>query len=271
MNKFDVLLNWKRACLHNVRLLDVGLGDDNQAALSVELGGQEAHFLGGAVFADWYRNDIGKVGYLQRSLDTRDLYDRFTFSPYLDQSLRRVPELDLPSHSADGRVMETVGWRCDARPEGFRAPATVIPGENGSFVADETVALSLRIPPEFIMECRQVQKTPEEVLRGFIGDAAGLMNYLANPRADGYCSNGSDERTYAESWLDRAYGMERVPLEKLAVEDQEREETDATAVELLDYLGDFHERGGSTDEFLEAVRALVDRKALGGSGDTGDA
>lgn len=62
MNKFDVLLNWKRACLHNVLLVDVGPGDDNQVALSVELGGQETRLLGGAVFADWYRNDIGKVG-----------------------------------------------------------------------------------------------------------------------------------------------------------------------------------------------------------------
>ena len=44
------------------------------------------------------------------------------------------------------------------------------------------------------------------MLRGFIADVCGLMNYVKLPREDGYSSHGSDERDYAEQWFDRAYG-----------------------------------------------------------------
>jgi len=48
-----------------------------------------------------------------------------------------------------------------------------------------------------------------QVLRGFIADAASLNNYMAEPRADGYSSNGSDERMLAYDYIERAYGMRR--------------------------------------------------------------
>jgi hypothetical protein len=38
------------------------------------------------------------------------------------------------------------------------------------------------------------------VLRGFIADLCGIMNWANNPRADGYSSNGSDERQMAEQY-----------------------------------------------------------------------
>jgi hypothetical protein len=273
MSKFDMLLNWqwKEIQVHNVGLVDASPGEDGQVSLSVRLANETAVLLGAGTYADWYRDDIGKFGYLERAVTARDLRDRFYFRAYADQSLRRVYELDLPATSPDGRVPDTVGWRCASRPEGFRAPATVIPGQGGDFVADETIAVTLRVPPEFVMECRQVQRTPEEVLRGFIADAASIQNYVARPRADGYSSNGSDERSHAESWLDRAYGMERVSIEAIAVEDQERADIDDATGELQDCLNVFRDQGGSIEEFLDAVQALVPRKAAETKGDAGGA
>lgn len=64
--------------------------------------------------------------------------------------------------------------------------------------------LTLELPPEFIDLCRSCNVPPEVVLRGFIADLAGIMNWAANPRTDGYSSNGSDERRLAEEYFDRA-------------------------------------------------------------------
>jgi hypothetical protein len=63
--------------------------------------------------------------------------------------------------------------------------------------------LTLTLPEEFIELCRQDGVTPETVLRGFIADLCGIMNYIAEPRADGYSSNGSDERSMARDYYER--------------------------------------------------------------------
>ena len=44
---------------------------------------------------------------------------------------------------------------------------------------------------------------PEVVLRGFIGDLYGIINWSNHPRADGYGSSGSDERRMAEEYYER--------------------------------------------------------------------
>jgi hypothetical protein len=72
-------------------------------------------------------------------------------------------------------------------------------------IKDSTVPLEIRIPPEFIQLCKSRGLTPEDALRGFIADLCGLQNYIAEPREDGYSSNGSDERMMAREWFDRAY------------------------------------------------------------------
>ena len=41
------------------------------------------------------------------------------------------------------------------------------------------------------------------MLRGFIADLAGIINWAANPRSDGYGSNGSDERMRARDYYER--------------------------------------------------------------------
>ena len=63
--------------------------------------------------------------------------------------------------------------------------------------------ITLELPPEFIGLCEDDGVTPETVLRGFIGDLAGIVNWKANPRADGYNSNGSDEREMAMDYYRR--------------------------------------------------------------------
>lgn len=66
-----------------------------------------------------------------------------------------------------------------------------------------TNKLTLELPTEFIERCAADGVTPETVLRGFIGDLCGIVNWAANPRADGYSSNGSDERMMARDYYER--------------------------------------------------------------------
>jgi hypothetical protein len=67
----------------------------------------------------------------------------------------------------------------------------------------KTARLTLELPPEFIALCREDNVPPEVVLRGFIADLAGIMNWASAPRADGYSSNGSDECRYAMEYYER--------------------------------------------------------------------
>jgi hypothetical protein len=67
----------------------------------------------------------------------------------------------------------------------------------------KTRRLTLQLPPEFVELCEGDGVTPEQVLRGFIADLAGIMNWAASPRADGYSSNGSDERRMAMEYYER--------------------------------------------------------------------
>lgn len=63
--------------------------------------------------------------------------------------------------------------------------------------------VTIELPPEFIRLCERDQVKPQVVLRGFIADLCGIMNWVNNPRADGYSSNGSDERRMAEEYYER--------------------------------------------------------------------
>lgn len=63
--------------------------------------------------------------------------------------------------------------------------------------------LSLQLPPEFIALCEGDGIEPEFVLRGFIADLCGIMNWQSSPREDGYSSNGSDERSMARQYYER--------------------------------------------------------------------
>jgi hypothetical protein len=63
--------------------------------------------------------------------------------------------------------------------------------------------LTIELPAEFVELCAGDGVTPETVLRGFIADVSGIVNWQADPRKDGYSSNGSDERGMAQSYYER--------------------------------------------------------------------
>ena len=67
--------------------------------------------------------------------------------------------------------------------------------------ASKTVTLAL--PEEFIALCESDGVAPELVLRGFIADLCQIISWAAAPRTDGYCSNGSDERSMAMDYYRR--------------------------------------------------------------------
>jgi hypothetical protein len=250
--------------LHNVRLLDVVPGPDIYETLTVEYRGETRTVVSGGRWNDeWSRRDVGKVGYLVRALSMsgEDMPAGASyFRVYLDQSLRRVPELDDLRGRRDpgGQVLGTVGWWCESKPDGLLAPVGLIPGEHGSFIPDETISVTIRVPPEFVRECRAVQRSPEEVLKGFVADLAGISNYVSRPRADRFCSNGSDERMYAEQWLDRAYGMDRVDVFALEADDAERLDRQNDYDDLATLLDNYVTAGGTVRDLFKAVEQLVE-------------
>ena len=63
--------------------------------------------------------------------------------------------------------------------------------------------VTINLPEEFLELCDYDMTNPERVLRGFIADLCGIMNWGSNPRADKYSSNGSDEREFARAYYDR--------------------------------------------------------------------
>jgi len=67
----------------------------------------------------------------------------------------------------------------------------------------EKNTLTIQLPEEFIALCKRDDVTPELVLKGFIADLTGIMNWANNPREDGYSSNGSDERMMAREYYRR--------------------------------------------------------------------
>ena len=63
--------------------------------------------------------------------------------------------------------------------------------------------ITIELPAEFIALCEADGIEPETVIRGFIADLAEIMNWVSDPREDGYASNGSDERMKAREYYER--------------------------------------------------------------------
>lgn len=254
--------------IHNVRLVDVKHNESGYERLVVEHAGATRELVGGGRWTEEYsRRDIGRIGYLVPApwfrTDSPLPEGSCYFRAYVDPSLRRVPELDCAARIApgDGRAPEVVGWCCDSRSGGFRAPIGIIPGENGRYVPDETVPVTIRVPPEFVRESRRVQKSPEELLRSFVGDLAGIQNYVSCPRADSYGSNGSDEREYADAWLQRAHGMDAIDLDQVDDREREAETKQDQRDDFSALLDDFEHHGGNPDDLFAGVQAMVAKQA----------
>ena len=63
--------------------------------------------------------------------------------------------------------------------------------------------ITLDLPDEFIDLCKADNIAPEVILKGFIADLTGMMNWSKAPREDGYASHGSDERNMARQYYER--------------------------------------------------------------------
>lgn len=268
INGFDVFAALKQPGatlnVHNIKVIDIQPSESGHELMTVEYAGATHELIGGAWSEEFSRRDVGKFGCLVPANPVRGELPMGAchFYAYLDQSLRRVPELDRPSRANrnNGHAQEVIGWRCDGQPNGFRAPVGIIPGLGGRFVADESVAVTLRVPIEFVRECQRAQMTPEELLRSFAGDLAGIQNLIACPRADGCGSNGSDERDYADAWFQRAHGWHIVDLYEIERHEEEAKEKQAQRDDFADLLGDFESYGGKADDLFAAVQALVDKQ-----------
>ena len=63
--------------------------------------------------------------------------------------------------------------------------------------------IALDLPPEFVSLCKTDGVAPQLVLRGFIADLCEIISSIDARRADGYSSNGSDERCMAREYYER--------------------------------------------------------------------
>jgi hypothetical protein len=241
--------------LHNVKLCSAS-GDPVQLTIRVD----DAEIsVPGRGLPGHFDRSIGTVGSMAAYRCSNDSYSYyFAFRPYLDQSLRRAPELD---HVNSGGSGVEWCWVSDTHPNGVLTPCGFEPGENGQWIPDRTTSIQVPIPPEFEELCKEVGLSPLEVLRGFIADVCGILNYAATPRADGFSSNGSDERDMAAEYFERAYSVLReanagllAQSEANAQEAQRRED----AMEQVDLaLGEYLMAGGDYDTFVAAVEGLL--------------
>lgn len=131
----------------------------------------------------------------------------WTFTAYLDASLRRRSELDSP-----GRV----GWSNARRPGGWTCPRGIVPGERGMFHEDDTEQVTIAIPQEFFEICRIFRVSVDNALRAFIADACGIENNPNDQRADGYNRTSEKGTNAAEDYLNVAFSS-RVDLRSLVV------------------------------------------------------
>jgi hypothetical protein len=136
-------------------------------------------------------------------LTTRENGD-FSFKTYPDQRLRRAPEDDLRRSPAEEEDWLWC-WTLDGTDRRILVKPHFVPGVDGQHIDDETDTIELAVPPELSELCESRGLSVAEVLRGFIADLCGLQDSVANPREDGYASNGSDERRLADAWFERAY------------------------------------------------------------------
>ncbi|WP_155754109.1 hypothetical protein [Burkholderia vietnamiensis] len=104
--------------IHNVQLLDVRPGEDGRERFVVEHQGTKHELTGGSWNETFSRRDVGRFGYVLPATARLSEHREGVcyFRPYLDQSLRRVPEFDASTAAEDqgGRAPEVVGWVCDS-------------------------------------------------------------------------------------------------------------------------------------------------------------
>ena len=241
------------SALHDVKLETLREADGS-TIMVVARYGERAELPACSGWAKWLVSDVGKVGAL---VPAPTVDGSWTFRAYFDQSLRRAPELDGPDmEESPGRRPNVIGWRCEARLLGFRAPAGLVPGSHGAFVPDATEEVRVRVPQEFVSLCKQYGLAPNEMLNAFMADACDLSSTNALPRADGFQRSGSDEATMARAWVDRAFEHRRVEGSDDARDSAHGERVE----EFEDLLLEFQSLGGDPEGLLDLVRNQLDAR-----------
>ncbi|WP_397453181.1 hypothetical protein [Pseudomonas sp. NA-150] len=138
----------------------------------------------------------------------------YVFRSYIDQSLRRKPELDRFSKPTTQQIRLGVlgnewGWRNNRHPQGFRSPSEITPGVDGSFEPIQCQLLRLDVPREFIAFCRQYGCSPEAMLKSFIADTLQFQTNREKPRVDHYQKHASFAFDAVQTYLDRAHGWKK--------------------------------------------------------------
>ncbi len=144
--------------------------------------------------------NLGDVGCLTLLRPRR--LSAFAFARYPDPRLRRAPDLD---NEPAGQW----AWRVLGEDEDVvrHVRADLVPGKAGQVIKDTTTPLTFNVPMEFVQLAATRGLSPEQVLRGFIADLCELQNYFVLPREDGLSSHGSDERSLAREYFERAHGI----------------------------------------------------------------
>lgn len=236
--------------LHNVQLEGVR-EVDGATVMVVSRNGDRGEMPACAGCSKWLLPEVGKFGALVPAPTSERSW---TFRAYVDQSLRRAPELDGPSDDdSPGRIPNVIGWRCKGRSRGFRAPVGLVPGSGGAFVPDTTEEVRLRAPQEFILLCKQFGLRPDEMLNAFMADACDLSSTNALPRADGFQRSGSDEADLAQAWIERAF-RDRLMEGPVATVDQAHGDR---VEEFDELLAEFQWLGGDPDGLLDLVRSQL--------------
>ena len=174
---------------YDVELLAV---DTSRKRLDLRLG-REIITAQSACSVIWPAGTVGSFRFLNGS-------DHCAFEPYMDQRLRRFPELD---------EKKPLRWAWRVGDRIVHARPHVTPGTGGALVRDGTTLVHLPIPPEFVEFCRLKKLTPHTVLRAFIADLCGVRDLLAYPREGRFCTNGVDERLRANDYFYRTFGWRR--------------------------------------------------------------
>lgn len=252
----------------------IGYEGDADAALVARVGSATYRFPLAYPPRDGERESVGVVGVVRRVLPSQDLgaigRPVYRFERYIDQTLRRAPSLDGPDGERvrAGQNPNTTGWLCAAQPKGFRAPAGLLPGQDGAFEPDNSVAVTVRVPREFVQDAARYGMRPDELLQAFAVDLAGIVNWTIRPRADGFASNGSDEREMAAAWLERAYAYRREDAERAEAAAVAAEEADAERADFGWLLDDWIAAGGDAQELRAAVEQMIAAKDAENEGKT---
>lgn len=129
---------------------------------------------------------VNKIGSIQLSSNGQGFY----FECYLDQSLRRKPELDIVApdmllNQPNKYSVNTpsIGWCNQNNPEGFLVPLGIIP-HHGRFTADNAKQVSIKVPQELEEICAEYGISSETLFNDLIDNICNFSNSVFSPRAD---------------------------------------------------------------------------------------